>query len=143
MLETVLLFMAATDLINAPSQFLHDPIPIEFRGTYAPTINDCKNSNGVELIEVAANGVHYYEGDDYLLLGISFSGSSTKSGKFVPLFNGRFTGRMETQLLGEVNARMEMETPDTLIRYVLMEDGEPNPKAVNTWVRCPAKLIAK
>lgn len=118
------------------AQPFHDSVPEEFRGTFAPTLADCRNEDGVEVIEVGEDGVHYYEGDDYLIIGIKFSGSSTKSGAFVPLFNGRFTGRMETQLLGEVNARMEMETPNTLIRYVLKDDGEVDPKPVNTWIRC-------
>lgn len=76
----------------ATAQALHNPIPKEFRGTFAPKLADCSNPDGVELIEVTADGVHYYEGDDYLLIGIEFSGASTKSGRFVPLFNGRFTG---------------------------------------------------
>jgi len=122
----------------AVSQPLHDPIPPEFRGTFAPKLADCADPDGVELIEVAADGIHYYEGDDYLLIGIKFSGASTKSGKSIPLFNGRFTGRSETQLLGEMNVRMEMETPNLLIRYALKDDGEPDIKPANTWVRCPA-----
>jgi hypothetical protein len=125
--------------IGAQAQALHDPIPEEFRGTFAPSLSHCRDPAGVEVIQVAADGVHYYEGDDYLLIGVNFSGSSTKSGRSVPLFNGRFTGRMETQLLGEVNARMEMENPNTLIRYALKADGEPNPTPVTTWVRCPLK----
>ncbi len=121
------------------AQPLHDQIPEEFRGEFAPTLVACQDPNGVDVVEVKADGVHYYEGDDYLLIGIRFDGASTKSGTFVPLFNGRFTGRMETQLLGEVNARMEMETPNTLIRYQLKDNGEPNPKPVNTWVKCPKR----
>ncbi|WP_380784832.1 hypothetical protein [Sphingomonas sp. R86521] len=116
---------------------LHDSIPKEFQGTFAPTAAGCRSSDGVEAIVVAADAIHYYEGDDYLLIGIQFGGSSTKSHNQVPLFNGRFTGRMETQLLGEVNARMEMETPDTLIRYAIKDDGEVDPAPVNTWIRCP------
>lgn len=117
---------------------LHDAIPKEFHGVFAPTPAECRSEDGVETVTVAADGVHYYEGDDYLLIGVAFSGSSTRSGSMVPLFNGRFTSRMETQIPGEVNARMEMETPDLLVRYRLGEDGEPEPKPVNTWVRCPS-----
>lgn len=124
--------------ITVHAQPFHDPIPSEFQGTFAPTIADCQAPDGVELIAVEADGIHYYEGDDYLIIGVRFDGSSTKSGKFVPLFNGRFTGRAETQLFGEVNARMEMETPRTLIRYALRDNGEVDPKPVNTWVRCPS-----
>lgn len=119
---------------------LHDAIPKEFQGTFATDLKDCADPNGVELITINSSGVNYYEGNDYLLLGIEFSGSSTKSEKYVPLFNVRFIGRMETKILGEVDARMEMETPDILIRYRLKEDGEPNPKPANIWRRCPAKL---
>lgn len=129
---TVVLVPASLD-----AQPFHDPIPEEFRGTFAPTLADCRNEDRVDVIEVGGDGVHYYEGDDYLIIGVKFSGSSTKSGTFAPLFNGRFTGRMETQLLGEVNARMEMETPDTLIRYAIKDGGEVDPKPVNIWVRCP------
>jgi hypothetical protein len=68
----------------------------EFRGTFAPTLADCQGENGVEIIDVRADGIHYFEGDDYLIIGVKFQGSSTKSRRFVPLFNGRFTGRMET-----------------------------------------------
>lgn len=125
--------------VAAAAQPFHDPIPEEFRGTFAPKVSDCSDPDGVELIEVAADGIHYYEGDDYLLIGVKFSGASSKSGEFVPLFNGRFTGRMETQLLGEVSARMEMETPNQLIRYALKEDGEVNPEPANVWVRCPRR----
>lgn len=128
--------LAAAALAGADP--LHDPIPKEFHGTFAPTLEACRIEDGVETVTVAADGVHYYEGNDYLLIGVSFSGSSTKSGGMVPLFNGRFTGRMETHLLGEVNARMEMETPDLLIRYRLKDDGEPDPKPVSTWRRCPS-----
>lgn len=122
---------------SAKAHPFHDSIPEEFRGTFAPTLPDCRTQDGVEAIEVAADGVHYYEGDDYLIIGVQFSGSSTKSGKFVPLFNGRYTGRSETRLLGEINARMELETPNTLIRYLLKENGDVEPKPVNTWIRCP------
>ncbi|MBX9897227.1 MAG: hypothetical protein K2Y17_04900 [Qipengyuania sp.] len=128
--------LAAITATSALAHPLHDAIPPEFRGTFAASSADCQNPHGVELIEVTADGIHYYEGDDYLLIGIKFQGSSTKSGNFIPLFNGRFTGRLESQLLGEVNARMEMETPDTLIRYAIAETGEPNPTPVNVWLRC-------
>ena len=121
----------------AGAQPLHDPIPPEFRGTFAPKLADCSDPDGGELIEEAHDRIHYYEGDDYLLIGIKFSGASTRSGKSVPLFNGRFTGRSETQLLGEMNVRMEMETPNLLIRYALKDDGEPDAKPANAWVRCP------
>lgn len=121
----------------ARAQPFHNAIPAEFQGTFAPTLTDCRDPNGVELIQVAADGIHYYEGDDYLIIGVKFEGASTKSGKLIPLFNGRFTGRSETQLLGEVNARMEMETSETLFRYVLKSDGEVDAKAINAWVRCP------
>ncbi|HET9639706.1 MAG TPA: hypothetical protein VFP12_10900 [Allosphingosinicella sp.] len=129
--------------VCAKAQPFHDPIPEEFRGTFAPTLAECRNEDGVEVIEIGQDGVHYYEGDDYLIIGVKFGGSSTKSGKFVPLFNGRFTSRMETQLLGEVSARMEMETPNTLIRYALKDDGEVNSKPANTWIRCPNKPTVK
>ena len=119
------------------SQPFHDQIPTTFQGTFAPSISECKAEYGVEVIEVKADGIHYYEGDDYLLIGVSFDGASTKSEEFIPLFNGRFTGRSETRILGEVTARMEMENPNTLIRYTMNSDGEANPKPVNIWVRCP------
>jgi hypothetical protein len=123
---------------QAVAQPLHDSIPADFQGTFAPTLAACKSKEGVDLVQVAADGVHYYEGDDYLLIGIAFHGASTKSGKFVPLFNGRFTGRMEVQLLGETNVRMEMETPDKLVRYRLGADGDADPKEpVDQLIRCP------
>lgn len=118
------------------AQPLRDAIPAEFIGTFAPTVAGCLNPDGVEIIEVAQDGIHYYEGDDYLLIGIAFSGLSTRSGNDIPLFNGRFTGRAETRLLGEVNMRMEMETPNLLIRYALDGDGDAVKPAANVWVRC-------
>lgn len=118
---------------------LHNPIPDAFRGTFATALSDCDDPHGTELITVEAEGVHYYEGDDYLIIGIEFSGSSTKSRKHVPIFNGRYIGRMETQILGEVNTRMEMETPNMLIRYLVKDGGELDQKPVDTWLRCPAK----
>lgn len=121
----------------ALAQPLHDPVPEGFRGKFAADLAECNDEDGVEVITVAADGIHYYEGDDYLLIGVKFFGPSTKSGKSVLLFNGRYTGRMETQLLGEVSARMELETPNMIVRYVLKRDGEVDPKPVNTWLRCP------
>lgn len=114
----------------------HDAIPMEFRGSYGATAAACGDRDGVNRIKVDADGVQYYEGNDYLILGVSFSGASAKTGKFIPLFNGRFTGRMETQLMGETNVRMELEAPDLLIRYVLDDDGEPKATATDSWVRC-------
>lgn len=132
-LGSAVLMMGTPSVGSAP---FHQSIPVEFHGLFAPTAAGCRSDDGVEAISVAADGIHYYEGDDYLVIGVGFSGSSTKSGKMIPLFNGRFTGRVETQLLGEVNVRLEMESPNVLIRYVLKPDGEPDSNPVNTWVRC-------
>lgn len=118
---------------------LHDPIPKEFHGTFAPSLEECAEEYGTEGVVVEADGLHHYEADDYLLIGVSFAGSSTKSKKMVPIFHGRFTGRMETQLLGEMNTRLELETPNLLIRYAISEDGEPDPRPVNIWIRCPPR----
>lgn len=37
-----------------------------------------------------------------------------------------------------MNVRMEMETPNLLIRYALKDGGEPDSEPANIWVRCPA-----
>ncbi|WP_225009715.1 hypothetical protein [Novosphingobium percolationis] len=124
--------------VNSDAQPLHNPIPKEFHGVFATKISECKFPYEDRVISISSNGVHYYEGDDYLIMGIEFGGSSTKSGKLVPLFNGRFTGRNETKLLGEMNVRMEMETPNLLIRYALNDDGVPDPHPSDIWVRCPS-----
>ena len=134
-LLSVFALSVATTAQSAAPPF-HNSIPKEFHGTFSSTLAGCKEEYGVSLIEISSDRVHYYEGDDHLLIGISFFGSSTKSGKSVPLFNGRFTSRAESMLLGEVNARLEMESPNLLIRYALDDEGEPNPKPANTWVRC-------
>jgi hypothetical protein len=134
LLQLALALAGAQEVQRAP---LHDAIPAEFLGTFAPAVADCSDPDGVEQIVVTADAIHYYEGDDYLVIGVKFGGSSTASGSDVPLFNGRFTGRLETQILGEVNARMEMENPNLLIRYKLGDDGEVIPKAINKWYRCP------
>ena len=133
-----LLICWAFVVVPAFGQPFHDAIPKEFLGTFGPNLAACKDENGVDLIDVLPNEVHYYEGDDYLLIRVAFNGASTKSGRQVPLFNGRFTGRSETRLLGEMNVRMEMETPDILIRYRLKPDGKPESEPADTWVRCPA-----
>jgi hypothetical protein len=52
------------------------------------------------------------------------------------MFNGRFTAREETNLLGEVNLRLEMEKPNVLVRYPLSDDGEPESAHADRWVRC-------
>lgn len=125
---------ASSAAIAAP---LHDKIPVDFQGKYAPTLADCKSSDGVDVVEVTGEAIHYYEGDDYLLLGISFEGASTKSESFIPLFNGRFIRRVETQILGERNARLELEKPGLLIKYPLDAKGEPIAQSASQWLRCP------
>lgn len=122
---------------GAVGQPFGDSIPAAFRGTFAPSLKACGTPYGVDLIEVTANRVHYYEGDDYLLLGVAFEGESTSGKSMVPLFNGRFTGRMETQILGETTVRMEMDTPNMLVRYTFDADGNIDPKPADRLVRCP------
>lgn len=112
-----------------------------FHGVFAPSRADCADAEGVNLISIDADGVHYYEGDDYLLIGVEFEGASTKSGKFVHLFNGRFTGRTETYLLGETNVRMEMETPTELVRFRIGDDGEPDRTHEDILFRCEKPTI--
>lgn len=126
---------------GAAGKSFHDPIPETFRGTWAPNAADCRDPDGVAQVFVDAESVNYYEGNDYLLIGVSFSGSMTKRGGSGVLFNGRFTGRTEANLLGESNIRMEIDDrdPNTMFRYPIGDDGEPIAAREVKDVRCPAK----
>ncbi|PCG07543.1 hypothetical protein COA17_17715 [Sphingomonas ginsenosidimutans] len=126
---------------SAAGKSFHDPIPEAFRGTWAPAAADCRDEDGVNKVFVDAESVNYYEGNDYLLIGVSFSGSMTKRSGSGVLFNGRFTGRTEANLLGESNIRMEIDDRDanTMYRYPIGDDGEPIAAREVKDVRCPTK----
>ena len=134
--NTLLLGAIATLGSAAAAQPLGDSIPPAFQGTFASERSKCMTPHGVDLIEITADRVHYYEGDDYLLLGVAFDGESTATKKVVPLFNGRFTGRMETQLLGEINVRYELETPDTIARFPISVGGQQSGQPSDRLYRC-------
>lgn len=111
---------------NAQAAPFHDSIPEVFRGTWAPSLSDCNDPDGVNQVFIDAESVNYYEANDYLLIGIQFSGAMTTRGSG-ELFNGRFTSRSETMLLDENNIRFEIDDddPDILYRYPIGNDGEP------------------
>lgn len=125
----------------AHAKGFHDEIPEVFRGTGAETLPMCRDPDGVDTVFVDAESVNYYEGNDYLLLGIDFGGSMTKPGGSGKLFNGRFTSRMETKILGEHNIRMEIDDDDrnVMYRYPIGDDGEPILAREVTEIRCPVK----
>ncbi|QCB43961.1 hypothetical protein E5673_18490 [Sphingomonas sp. PAMC26645] len=116
----------------------HDNISSVFHGTWAPSLAACRDADGVEKLSIDDESVNYYEGNDYLLLGIEFGGAMTKRGGSGSLFNGRFTSRMETNILGEHNIRMEVDdaNKNVLYRYPIGEDGEPIASHEVRSVRC-------
>ena len=46
----------------------HDEISQVFRGTWAPTLADCRDPDGVNQVLVDGESVNYYEANDYLLI---------------------------------------------------------------------------
>ncbi len=116
----------------------HDKISSVFHGTWAPSLAACRDADGVEKLSIDDESVNYYEGNDYLLLGIEFGGAMTKRGGSGSLFNARFTSRMETNILGEHNIRMEVDdaNKNVLYRYPIGEDGEPIASHEVRSVRC-------
>lgn len=125
----------------AQSPPYHDQISQVFRGSWAPTLADCSDVEGVNKVFIDGSSVNYYEGNDYLLLGVEFGGAMTKRGGSGSLFNGRFTGRTETNLLGESNIRMEIDDRDknVMYRYPIGADGEPIATREVKSVRCISK----
>lgn len=123
----------------AQAKGFHNDIPRVFHGTWAPSLAACRDADGVEKLFIDGESVNYYEGNDYLLLGIEFGGAMTKRGGSGSLFNGRFTSRMETNILGEHNIRMEVDdaNKNVLYRYPIGEDGEPIASREVRSVRCP------
>ena len=119
----------------------HDEISQVFRGTWAPTVSDCKDPDGVNQVFIDGESVNYYEANDYLLIGVEFFGAMTKRGGSGSLFNGRFTSRSESNLLGENNIRMEIDDHDknVMYRYPIGDDGEPIAAREVKDVRCTNK----
>lgn len=128
-------------LAAAQSKPYHNEISQIFRGTWAPNIADCRDAEGINKVYIDGGSVNYYEGNDYLIIGIEFGGAMTKRDGSGSLFNGRFTGRTETNLLGESNIRMEIDdaNKDVMYRYPIGDDGEPNPAREVKDVRCIGK----
>ena len=58
----------------------HDEISQVFRGTWAPSLAVCRDAEGVEQFVIDGESVNYYEGNDYLMIGLKFSGAMTKRG---------------------------------------------------------------
>lgn len=133
-------FLGALTAGFAHVKGFHDEIPELFRGTWSSTVLSYRDPDGVDRVFVDAESVNYYEGNDYLLLGIDFGGSMTKGGGSRKLFNGRFTSRSETNILGEHNIRMEIDDDDrnVMYRYPIGDDGEPIAAREVKDVRCPA-----
>ena len=140
----IVLIAASLCLLSAgtvQAKPFRDEISQIFRGTWAPTIADCRDPDGVNQVFIDGESVNYYEANDYLLIGIEFSGVLTKRGGSGSLFNGRFTSRSESSLLGENNIRLEIDDRDknVLYRYRIGEDGEPIAAREVKDVRCPSK----
>lgn len=138
-LQALSLILIGSGTANA--KVLHDEISQVFRGTWAPTLKDCADPDGVNVFVIDGESVNYYEANDYLLLGIEFGGAMTKGDGSGALFNGRFTSRMETKLIGESNIRFEIddENKNVLYRYPIGDDGEPIVTREVKDVRCPLK----
>lgn len=132
----LLVAVAAIAATGAAAHPLRDPIPAAFQGLYGRSAASCNDPGEIAFLTVTADQLAFYEGDQYLLLGIAFEGS-------VPMFNGRFLTRGETQILGEGNLQLAMETPDRLVRRELA-DGADEPAADaerDVWIRCPSDSV--
>ncbi|GAA3901170.1 hypothetical protein GCM10022276_19950 [Sphingomonas limnosediminicola] len=114
-----------------------DAIPKAFWGAYARSARGCADKNDLARLEVTADRLSYYEADEYLILGVAFEGSSDTLKDVVPMINGRFTARQETNILGELNLRLAMEKPNVLVRFIMKDNGEPDETQPDRWVRCP------
>lgn len=125
----------------AQSKPYHNEISQIFHGSWAPTLVDCRDTKGVNKVFIDGGSVNYYEGNDYLLIGIEFGGAMTKRGGSGSLFNGRFTGRTETNLLGESNIRMEIDdnNKNVMYRYPIGDDGDPIAVREVKSIRCITK----
>ena len=123
------------------AKVFHNEISQVFRGTWAPNLTDCRDPDGVRQVFIDGESVNYYEGNDYLLIGVEFFGAKTKRGGSGSLFNGRFTSRSESSLLGENNIRMEIDENDknVMYRYPIGDDGEPIAAREVKDVRCIGK----
>lgn len=128
----------ALSAASAEAKPFHDPMPVAFQGTWAPSFAGCNDPVGVDKFTIDSESVNYYEGNDYLLIGIEFSGAMTRRGGSGALFNGRFTSRLETALMNENNIRMEIDekAPGVLYRYPIGDDGEPVAAREVRSVRC-------
>lgn len=139
-MKTILIAASLSILAGSAAQAkpLHDEIPPIFQGTWAPTLEDCADLEGVNRYVVDGESVNYYEANDYLLIGIKFSGTTTGSDGSGTLFNGRFTSRSEAFLLGENNIRMEIDDRDHNVMYLypIGDDGEPMSENEVRGVRC-------
>lgn len=116
----------------------HDDIPEIFHGDWAATTLACNDPDGFEKISINAASITYPEGNDYLLIGIEMSGSLTRGNDWGTLFNGRYTSRAESMLMGEHNFRMEISerNPNVLYRYPIGLDGEAILSREARSVRC-------
>jgi hypothetical protein len=114
-----------------------DAIPKDFWGSYGRSAKGCTDKNDLARLDVTADHLAYYEADEYLILGVAFEGSSNTIKDVVPMINGRFTSRQETNILGEVNLRLAMEKPNVLVRFIMKDNGEPDETQPDRWVKCP------
>lgn len=114
-----------------------DAIPKAFWGSYARSVAGCTDSKELARLDVTADHLAYYEADEYLVIGVAFDGSSDTIKELVPMINGRFTARQETNVLGELNLRLAMEKPNVLVRFIMKDNGEPDEAQPDRWVRCP------
>lgn len=139
----VLIAVSACMLAGSASEArpFHDEISKAFRGTWAPTLKECQDPEGVNKVFVDSESVNYYEGNDYLLIGIEFFGPTTKPEGSGILFNGRFTSRSESIIIGENNIRMEIDDRDknVMYRYPIGDDDEPIANREVKDVRCRNK----
>ena len=56
----------------AESKPFHNEISTVFRGSWAPHKADCVAAMRENVFSIDSESVNYYEGNDYLLLGIEF-----------------------------------------------------------------------
>ena len=117
-----------------------DPIPEAFHGVYARSSAACDDADEIALLAVTGNRLQDYEGGEYLVLGIEYSGSIEPSYDLVPKFNGRFLVRAETAI-GEVDLQLVMETPNRLVRRPLSDAPVVDSSLDDRWYRCSAATL--
>jgi hypothetical protein len=138
MVKAVIFVFAVILPLPATAHPFGDAIPKAFQGLYSRSDTSCRDPKELAFLKITEDALHYYEADEYLVMGISFEGSSSKNSGLVPMLKGRFLAREEISIVGDIDLELVMATPTKLIRYGLQKDGEIDEKHADVWIPCPA-----